>query len=135
VFYPAGLRVRADLRGVSGFVPRIAAESIRDFHAQASPRWAAGLANRLATVAGNRAPHVDLVVAVSLRLQARARAGLQTERPDRPPGEAAGAVLLMPARPGPDKRTLEAPRSAGSRSVALLPRVRAAKLTIYASYW
>jgi len=29
----------------------------------------------------------------------------------------------------------QAHRSAGSRSVALLPRVRAAKLTIYASYW
>ncbi len=80
---------------------RFACTSLR-----ASPRWAADLAAKLAAVPGNGALHVDLVVAVSLRRQARARAGLQTERPDRPPGEAAGAVLLMPARPRLDKRTL-----------------------------
>jgi hypothetical protein len=95
--------------GVSGFPPRIATGRIQRFACsslRASPRWAAGLAARLAAVAGNEALHVDLVVAVSLRRQARARAGPQTERPDRPPGEAAGAVLLMPTRPRLDKRTL-----------------------------
>jgi predicted amidophosphoribosyltransferase len=44
------------------------------------------------------------------------------------------AVWLMRKRPDPTSIS-SAGRSAGSRCVALLPHVRAAKLTNYASYW
>ena len=44
------------------------------------------------------------------------------------------AVLLMRTRARPDKQALSLGND-GRQCVALLPHVRASKLTIYASYW
>ena len=62
------------------------------------------------------------------------QAGLVSKPLSRKLGLPHQAVLLMRTKPRPNKQIL-AWRNGGSPFVALLPHVRAAKLTISAFYW
>jgi hypothetical protein len=92
-------------------------------------------AERLANAVQREHLAADIVVPVALHRQKREREGLQPSRSDRTPIVTKTGPSLSS---GPNRGRTSTPgacRSAGSRSVALLPHDRAAKLTIYASYW